>query len=146
MRVGRALLHNFSAGMGFAPACAAGASAQPFPQQGEGTQQVMPVPDNLAKYQGLLVAEIRFPGVPSAAGQQRLRDLLPQKQGQPLERDSIRQSIHVLYDTGRFTDVSVEAEDVAGNQVRLSFVTTPNFFVGEVRVEGAPRVPPQARS
>jgi outer membrane protein insertion porin family len=58
-----------------------------------------------------------------------------------LERDGIRQSIHVLYDTGRFADVRVEAEPATDNQAALSFVTTPNYFVGEVRAEGAPTRP-----
>jgi outer membrane protein assembly complex protein YaeT len=122
------------------PACAA-AAAGASPQQIEEAQQPPTTPDNLAKYQGLTVVEIRFPAIAAADGQQRLRDLLPQKQGQPLERDGIRQSIHVLYDTGRFADIRVEAEPAANNQVVLSFVTTANYFVGEVRVEGAPTRP-----
>lgn len=139
MRVGRALLTTLLV-MAFAPACTTDAAAGPLPQQNEEAQQAPPREDNLAKYQGLTVAEIRFPGISSAAGQQ-LRDLLPQKQGHLLERDGIRQSIHVLYDTGRFADVRVEAEATTDNQVVVSFLTTPNYFVGEVRVEGAPPRP-----
>ncbi|MGH9499014.1 MAG: POTRA domain-containing protein [Terriglobales bacterium] len=103
--------------------------------------QSPPTQDNLAKYQGLTVTEILFPAISSTAGQQELRDLLPQKQGQALERDAIRQCIHVLYETGRFADIRAEAEPGPGNNVILSFVTTPNYFVGEVRVEGAPARP-----
>jgi outer membrane protein assembly complex protein YaeT len=124
--------------MAFAPACVMQVAARSFPQQGD---EAPPPQDNLARYQGLTVAAIRFPGISSAAGEQRLRDLIQQKQGQALERDGIRQSIHVLYDTGRFTDIRVEAESAADNQVVLSFVTTLNYFVGEVRVEGAPARP-----
>ncbi len=139
MRVGRAWLTTLLV-VASAPACllhAAGVS----PQQGDETQQPSPTQDSLTKYQGLTVAQILFPTILSTAGQQQMRDLLPQKQGQPLERDRIRQSIHVLYDTGRFSDIRVEAEATADNQVVLSFLTTLNYFVGEVRVEGAPPRP-----
>ena len=138
MRVGRALLTTLLV-MGFAPACVVHAAAAACQQQGEEAQP--PVQDNLAKYQGSTVAEIRFPSIAAVAGQQGLRDLLPQKQGEPLERESIRQSIHVLYDTGRFADIGVEAEPAGDNRVVLSFVTTLNYFVGAVRVEGAPTRP-----
>jgi outer membrane protein assembly complex protein YaeT len=126
--------------LALAPACFVHAAVAASSQQTEEAQQP-PAQESLAKYQGLTVAEIRFPAISSAAGQQRLRDLLPQKQGQPLERDGIRQSIHVLYDTGRFTDIRAEAEPAANNQVVLFFLTTLNYFVGEVRVEGAPARP-----
>jgi outer membrane protein assembly complex protein YaeT len=127
--------------MAFAPTRVVHAAAGAPSQQGEGAQQSPPTQDNLAKYQGLNVAEILFPAISSAAGQQRLRDLLPQKQGRPLDRDAIRQSIHVLFDTGRFTDIRVEAEPASDNRVVLSFLTTLNYFVSDVRVEGAPARP-----
>ena len=138
MRVGRALLTTLLM-MALAPACAVDAAAWPFSRQAEAVQ--LPAQDSLAKYQGLTVAEIRFPGISSAAGQQHLRDRLPQKQGHPLERDLLRASIHMLYDTGRFSDIRVEAEPAGDNQVVLSFLTALNYFVGEVRVEGAPARP-----
>jgi outer membrane protein assembly complex protein YaeT len=127
--------------MAFAPACAMPATARESSLQRDEPPQSSPIQDNLTKYQGLTVAEIRFPTISSAAAQEHLRALLPQKQGQLLERDGIRQSIHVLYDTGRFTDIRVEAEPASDNRVVLSFVTTPNYFVDEVRVEGAPPRP-----
>jgi outer membrane protein insertion porin family len=140
LRVGRAVLTTLLV-MAFAPTCVVHAAAGASSQQAEEAQQAPPSQDNLAKYQGLTVTEIRFPAISSPAVQQRLRDLLPQKQGQPLERDGIRQSIHVLYDTGRFTDIRVEAESATNNGVVVSFLTTLNYFVGEVRVEGAPNRP-----
>jgi outer membrane protein insertion porin family len=140
LRVGRAVLTALLV-MAFAPTPVVHAAAGAPSQQGEGAQQSPPTQDNLAKYQGLNVAEILFPAISSAAGQQRLRDLLPQKQGRPLDRDAIRQSIHVLFDTGRFTDIRVEAEPASDNRVVLSFLTTLNYFVSDVRVEGAPARP-----
>jgi outer membrane protein insertion porin family len=140
LRVGRTLLTSLLIAA-VAPACVWDAAAEPLPLQSEEAQTAPSAPDNLAKYQGLKVAEIRFPAILSATGQQQLRDLIPQKVGQPLERDLLRQSIHGLYDTGRFADIRVEAEATTDNQVALTFLTTLNYFVGEVRVEGAPPRP-----
>ncbi len=66
--------------------------------------------------------------------------LAPQKAGTPLERDQIRDSIRVLYATGRFADIEAEVA-ASGDGVKLTFVTSPNFFVGAVEVEGAPSRP-----
>jgi outer membrane protein insertion porin family len=140
LRVGRALLTTLLV-MAFASACVVHAADGASLQQAEEAQQPPPMQDSLAKYQGLTVAGIRFPTISSSSSEQQLRELLPQKQGQPLERDQLRDSIHVLYDTGRFADIAVEAEATADNQVILSFLTTLNYFVGEVRVEGAPPRP-----
>ena len=89
--------------------------------------------------EGRKVEEIRFPAVPPN-DQQQFHDLIPLKVGQPLDRESIRQSIQKLYATGRFVDIRVEAEKTATG-VRVDFVTTPAYFVGRVDVQGAPARP-----
>ncbi|MGA8153200.1 MAG: POTRA domain-containing protein [Terriglobales bacterium] len=126
--------------------CAGESGARPPGQQAAQSQpgeEQSPVPaaDSMAKYQGLVVEEIRWPEVASLSDQNRWRQLIPQKQGAPLDRDLIRQSIHKLHATGRFADIRVEADRTADGKLELSFVTTPNYFVGEVRAEGAPRRP-----
>jgi len=98
-------------------------------------QSQVPAADSMAKYQGLLVEEIRWPNVVSPSDRNRWSQLISQKQGAPLDRDLIRQSIHELYTTGRFADIRVEADKTGEGKLALSFVTTPNYFVGEVRVE-----------
>ena len=98
----------------------------------------------MSRYQGLIVSQIRWPNVGSEADQQRLRQLIAQKEGQPLDRDLIRESIHGLYGTGRFSDIRVEAEPAADNKAIVTIFTSPNYFVGEVRAEGAPRRRPTA--
>jgi len=95
----------------------------------------------VSSYQGLIVQEITFPNVVDANEQKRVQELLPQRVGQPLDREQIRQSIQALYATGRFTDIRAEAEHSANGGVQLSFVTTPSYFVGEVRIEGNPDRP-----
>jgi len=92
-------------------------------------------------YEGLIVQAINFADLPPGNAQRRLLDLIPQKTGAPLERENLRQSIQALHATGRFADIQVDAERAEKNQVILSFRTGPNFFVGEIFVEGAPNPP-----
>ncbi len=92
-------------------------------------------------YEGLTVETIKFPDLPSATAQRLMADLIPQKAGDPLQRDNVRQSIQVLHSTGRFADIQVDAERAGNGQVILSFRTQPNFFVGQIFVEGAPNPP-----
>ncbi len=124
------------------------ASARPFMaaeqeqnQSENARSQALLMQDSMAFYQGLAVADIRMSGIPAEADQQRLRQLIPQRTGEPLDRDLIRQSIQRLYATGRFADISVEAQRTQDGRVALSFVTTPNYFVGDIRVEGVPSRP-----
>ena len=90
-------------------------------------------------YEGKTVLSIDLPGT-AAADRDHLLQLLPQKAGSPLGRDRIRDSIRALFATGRFADIQAEVTP-SGNGVALSFVTSLNFFVGAVDVEGAPSRP-----
>ncbi len=91
-------------------------------------------------YEGLVVRDIEFPETAPATAKQ-LAGLIPQKVGETLTRDKVRQSIQAIHATGRFSDVQVEAERVGGGQVALVFRAQPNYFVGEIFVEGAPEPP-----
>lgn len=109
-------------------------------------KQSQPAPQTLsqtsaAKYQGLIIEKILWPNISSNSDQRWLTQLISQKPGEPLDRDAIRESIHQLYGTGRFADIRVEAEQTPDNKVTLSIFTTPNYFVGPVRADGAPRRP-----
>jgi outer membrane protein insertion porin family len=92
-----------------------------------------------AEYEGRIVRSIRLPGVSESDGDHLLR-MIAQKQGEPLSRDRVRESIRTLYSTGRFADIEAEAVP-SGEGVLLTFATAPNFFVGPVQVEGAPGRP-----
>src|SRR5207253_9923321 len=94
----------------------------------------------MTSYEGLSVQTVSFPDVPPASAK-RLFELIPQKAGDPLQRENVRQSIQALHSTGRFADIQVEAESTSDQQVMLMFRTRPNFFVGEIFVEGAPNPP-----
>jgi outer membrane protein insertion porin family len=130
--------------------CAVEASAGSSTPLGAGQEQsqsveaqppAMPVEDTMVRYQGLTVDDIRWPDVPSEADQKRWRELIPQKAGVLLDRDLVRESIHKLHDTGRFADIRVEAERTQDSKVSISFFTTPNYFVGDIEVQGAPNRP-----
>src|ERR1700693_752845 len=83
--------------------------------------------ESVFSYEGLTVADIKIPEV-AESDQKSLRQLIVQQTGKPLDRELIRGSIHALYATGRFADIRVEAERDAAGQVRLSFITSPNYF------------------
>ncbi len=115
-------------------------SAQGQNQPAETPPQSIATLNSISSYQGLTVQEIRFEDV-SQSDAQQLRQLIPTKSGEPMQRDRIRQSIQTLYATGRFADIRAEAERTPDGQVLLMFVTSPNYFVGQVRVEGNPNRP-----
>ncbi|HZL65699.1 MAG TPA: outer membrane protein assembly factor BamA [Candidatus Limnocylindrales bacterium] len=91
----------------------------------------------LSKYQGVTVHAIEFRGI-KGTNPEMLRQLLVQKTGEPLDRDKIRASLRVLYATGRFSTLQVEAEPNQQKGLSLVFVATENYFNGDVKVDGAP--------
>ena len=102
------------------------ANAQPRP---------LPELNGAAKYQGEIVRDIQFKGI-AGTNAEMLRGLLLIKAGEALDRDALRESIRVLYATGRFSSLHVEASPEKGGGVTLTFVTTENYFNGDVSVEG----------
>src|SRR5208337_4586038 len=84
---------------------------------------------------------VQFPNLPSEKEQNRLRQLIAQQAGSPLDREQIRQSLQRLYATGRFADIRAEAERTSDGQVLLCFVTKPNYFVQSLDVAGLPNRP-----
>jgi outer membrane protein insertion porin family len=92
---------------------------------------------SMSTYVGRTVKSVELPGVADSA---RLLQMLPQKAGEPLDRDQVRESIRILFGTGRFSDIQAEAAP-SGDAVVLTFTTALNFFIGGVEVEGAPGKP-----
>ena len=92
-----------------------------------------------AGYEGKNVVALELPQV-AERDRDHLLELLPQKAGSPLVRDRVRESIRVLYATGRFADIQAEVTP-SGSGIVLSFVTSANFFIGAIDVEGAPDRP-----
>jgi len=94
-----------------------------------------------ASYLGMTVKGVQFPNLRSEIEQGRLRQLIAQQAGSPLDREQIRQSLQRLYATGRFADIRAEAERTSDGQVLLSFMTMPNYFVESLDVLGLPNRP-----
>jgi outer membrane protein assembly complex protein YaeT len=65
----------------------------------------------------------------------------PLKTGSVLRAEDVGNAIDGLFATGRFEDITAEAEP-SGDGVILRFVTTPARFVGGVSVEGKIKQPP----
>jgi len=94
---------------------------------------------NVLAYAGLPVRELRISGL-RPGSESKAEGLLVQHKNEPLDRDKIRESIRNLYGTGRYTDVTADAQRTSDG-VNLTFVVMLNYFIGAVRVDGAPDRP-----
>jgi outer membrane protein assembly complex protein YaeT len=92
------------------------------------------------QFEGRPIAEIRYSPA-STLDPADLAAAQPLKSGQTLHADDVARAIDGLFATGRFTDISVEAEPSA-NGVILTFVTKTRYFVGGVNVLGKIAAPP----
>jgi outer membrane protein assembly complex protein YaeT len=107
-------------------------------QQPEPPQQPAQAPSAFGAinpYLGLAVDEIEFPDV-SPEESAALLALTPLKVGEPLTRDALRDAIKALFASGRFSDIQAEAERAQTAGVRIRFLTSANYFVGIVTVDG----------
>jgi len=109
----------------------------PNPQNETVNAQPHPLPalNSAAKYEGEVVREVQFHGV-VGTNPEMLRGLLLVKEGEPLDREAVRESIRVLYATGRFSSLQVEASSAQPSGIVLTFVATENYFNGDVNVDG----------
>jgi outer membrane protein insertion porin family len=89
---------------------------------------------------GSVVGKIEFPGI-NDSDRKMLRDVLPLHEGDPLDRGQLQNSLRTLFATGRFRDLRAECERSADSKAVISFVGSPNFFVGSVSVNGGPGKP-----
>jgi len=104
-----------------------------------GSPQQSQPPSASARYDGKPVQSIQIAGVPDT-DRDHLLKMVPQRAGEPLDHNQVRDSIRSLYATGRFADIQAEVT-LSGDGVILTFTTSPNFFVGGINVEGAPTRP-----
>jgi outer membrane protein assembly complex protein YaeT len=89
----------------------------------------------LSRYLGSIVQQVDFPGLPTD-DETELRNLIPLKAGNRLDRQSLRQTLQRISATRRFADIEVDAERTSVGAVILRILTKPNFFVGQVLVYG----------
>ena len=102
------------------------------------------LPPNHSSCLGSVIQKIDFPGI-NAADQSMLAGMIPVHPGEPLDREHLQESLRVLFGTGRFGNLSAECERTPDGKAVLSFVSSPNFFVGRVSVEGAPAHPTESQ-
>ena len=120
-----------------APVARAGSSAA---VSSPSSQEQATTASTLASMSAYVGRPVKSIDLPRLSNINHFLSLLPQKAGQPLDRDQVRDSIRILFATGRFADIQAEVTP-SGPDVLLSFVTSPNFFVGAVDVEGATNHP-----
>jgi len=95
---------------------------------------------SLSQYLGRNVVEVSI-STASADDVKMLLDMLPLKPGVPLTRAALRESLQKLFASGKFEQLSAEAEPVGDRGVRITFHVEKSFFVGALRVNGAPNPP-----
>ena len=97
-------------------------------------QEPAPLPD----WEGRSVARILFdpPGQPISAA--ALEKMLPFRVGSKLTSADVRAAIQRLYQTGRFSDVSIEGEPVENDSTSMTvrIATQFNYFVSRVSFSG----------
>src|SRR6202158_3553127 len=89
----------------------------------------------ITPYLGLAIDQIELPGVPPEEAA-TLLSATPLKVGEPLTREALHDAMQALFATGRFADIQAEADRTETAGVRLRFLTTANFFVGMLTIEG----------
>ncbi len=96
----------------------------------------------LSDYEGKVLKAITFKPESQPYAPGTLEEMLPLKTGKPLRLADVRDAIERLYATGRYEDIAVDAR-LEEEAVVLTFITSPNFFVGRITVEGVPEPPNQ---
>jgi outer membrane protein insertion porin family len=94
----------------------------------------------ITPYLGLPIGQMDMPGVTPEEGASLLA-ATPLKVGEPLTREKLHDAMQSLFSTGRFADIQAEADRTETTGVRLRFVTTANFFVGMLAIEGVSQNP-----
>ena len=106
--------------------------------QAQNSTPPVPTPQapDLNSLQGLKVSQIKINST-AVDNPQSLITLLPQKADEPLDKYKVRRSVQVLYDTGRFSEIQVEAQRTPQGEVVLAFDALDNYFFGSIVVEGS---------
>jgi outer membrane protein insertion porin family len=93
---------------------------------------------------GAVIQKVEFHGV-DPKDQQMLRDLIPVREGETLQPKNVQQGLRAIFATGRFASLQAECDRTADGKIILSFVSRPNFFVGQVSIEGTPPHPTESQ-
>ena len=88
-----------------------------------------------ARWEGRPISRIEFDPPQQPLEREELNRLLPLKEGSPLHLDQVREGIQKLYATGRYSDVSIDANP-EGEGVGLRISTELNYFISGVNIAG----------
>jgi outer membrane protein assembly complex protein YaeT len=101
----------------------------------------MPLAAQENAYEGRTITSVAVePAGDYLAPADRTVHLNPLKVGEPLRMENVRKTIELLYGTGRFLDILVDAKPAA-NGVAVQLRVTPASFVRNVTVEGVSEPP-----
>lgn len=90
------------------------------------------------------VQEVKIAGL-AESDEQMLRNMIPIRDGQVLDREQLQESMRILFATGRFTSLTANCQRTSDGRALVTFESEPNFFIGLVSVEGAPGRPTQSQ-
>ncbi|HET9791129.1 MAG TPA: POTRA domain-containing protein, partial [Candidatus Angelobacter sp.] len=110
-------------------------SAQQSPNSAP-IQSATHAPQGLNALQGLKVTDIQIKSE-AVEHPEWLVQNLPQKINETLDKYKVRESVQALYDTGRFSEIQVEAHHNGPTAVALTFTTQENYFIGSLNSEGS---------
>jgi outer membrane protein insertion porin family len=96
-------------------------------------QGVATLPETV--WEGRIISRIDWVPAEQPLSQTELDRLLPLRKGSPLSMASVREAIQKLYLTGRYSDVSIDA-NADGTGVALRVSTELNYFISRVDVQG----------
>jgi outer membrane protein assembly complex protein YaeT len=94
-------------------------------------------------FEGRTIARIEFDPPDQPIPVDKLQQLLPFHAGSTLHRAQLREAIEKLYQTGRFSDISIEGDPAPNDAgaVIVRIITHFNYFVSSVKING-PAEPP----
>ena len=110
-------------------------SPTPTPSVPRSAPPVAPLSSGLNGLQGVKVAQVQINSA-SVDNPVSLLLTLPQKANEALDKYKVRESVQVLYNTGRFAEILVEAKRNADGEVVLVFDARENYFFGSILAEG----------
>lgn len=93
-----------------------------------------------ADLNSLPLREIRFSPESELLLEQHRKHLILLREGEPLDRRLLGQTIRNLFATGRFARIDADAT-VENGELVLTFLVEPSYFIGQVSVVGAASPP-----
>lgn len=97
-----------------------------------------------SRFEGQIIRSLHFDPPNQPLPYDELDRLVPLHAGSPLRMQDVRTALQKLYQTGRYSDASIDAEP-APDGVQLKISTELNYFVGGVSIEGAVTPPSRAQ-